>query len=231
MSGVASRGTANHANNLRTALNQVMKEAVNLGLVPDNVAAKVKPHRVPKVRRATLEPEQVRQLLDACDERFRSAVGLCYLQGWRISEVLGLAWQDLDLAVGTVVVRRGSTNVDGSGMVLGPTKSPRAGGRHLLAPSVVALLRQRREIQHADRELLGDAWHVVEHEGEALDLVFTDRYGKPMYRQHVDRALRKAAEPVGLDRSKLGTHTGRRSVVTNLYQLAAPTTVVVGPAA
>ncbi len=235
MSGVASRGTANHANNLRTALNQVMKEALNLGLVDENVAAKVKPHRVPKLQRTTLTPDEVRRLLGACDERFQAAVGLGYLQGWRISEALGVAWQDLDLDVtrqldhhegltsdaATVLVRRGATTVDGHGMVLGPTKSPRAGGRHLLAPSVVALLQRRREIQDGDRKILGEAWQSMPYDGEVIDPVFTDRYGKLEYRKHVDRAIRAAADTVGLDRSALGTHNRRRSVVTNLYATGA----------
>jgi site-specific recombinase XerD len=36
-------------------------------------------------------------------------------------------------------------------------------------------------------------------------------------RQHVDKAIRSAASRVGFDPKDLGTHTGRRSVVTNLY--------------
>ena len=35
--------------------------------------------------------------------------------------------------------------------------------------------------------------------------------------QHVDKAVRRAAEAAGLDPSDISTHTGRRSVVTNLY--------------
>ncbi len=50
-----------------------------------------------------------------------------------------------------------------------------------------------------------------------IDLVFVNPHGRPMPRQHVDRAVRKAAEAAGLDPSEIGTHTGRRSVVTNLY--------------
>jgi integrase len=38
-------------------------------------------------------------------------------------------------------------------------------------------------------------------------------------RQHVDRAIRKAGKAADLDPSHLGTHTGRRSVVTNLHAL------------
>lgn len=38
-----------------------------------------------------------------------------------------------------------------------------------------------------------------------------------MLRQHVDKAIRAAATAAGLDSTGLGTHAGRRSVVTNLY--------------
>ncbi|MEM9615525.1 MAG: hypothetical protein AAF962_03195 [Actinomycetota bacterium] len=95
LSDVADRGTANHANNLRATLGQALREAENLGLVDENAAAKVKPHRVPKKRRLTLTPEQIAELLGATDRRFAAAGALCYLHGWRISEALGLAWQDL----------------------------------------------------------------------------------------------------------------------------------------
>jgi integrase len=38
-----------------------------------------------------------------------------------------------------------------------------------------------------------------------------------MLRQHVDRAIRAAATRAGLDSTGLGTHAGRRSVVTSLF--------------
>lgn len=55
------------------------------------------------------------------------------------------------------------------------------------------------------------------YQGETLDLVFVNPYGGPMLRQHVDKAVRKAVGAAGLDPSDISTHTGRRSVVTNLY--------------
>ena len=112
---------------MRTLLVQVLDEAVSLGLAEENVAKKVRPPRVPKVQRPRLTPSQVSQLLDACDERFVAAVALCFVQGWRISEALGLAWQDLDLDAGTVRLRRGATYADRVGMILGPTTAPHTG--------------------------------------------------------------------------------------------------------
>ena len=123
ISRLVDRGAASRATNVRTLLVQVLDEAVSLGLAEANVAKKVRRPRVPKVTRPTLTPVEVVKLLDACDERFVAVVAFCYLHGWRVSEALGLAWQDLDLEAGTVHLRRGSTYADGEGMVLGPTKT------------------------------------------------------------------------------------------------------------
>jgi integrase len=84
---------------------------------------------------------------------------------------------------------------------------------------VVALLAARKDVQAADRAKLGDDWPTTTYMGEHLDLVFNTPTGAPVLRQHVDRAIRKAGKAADLDPSHLGTHTGRRSVVTNLHAL------------
>jgi integrase len=139
------------------------------------------------------------------------------VEGWRISEALGLAWEDIDIESRTVQLRRGSTYTDGVGMVLGPTKTRRTAGSQSLSPTVIALLAKRRSVQAEDRANLGDDWPLAEYDGESLDLVFTTANGAPMLRQHVDRAIRAAATKAGIDPTGLGTHAGRRSVVTSLF--------------
>ena len=217
VSELAKSGSASRARNVRALLAQVLDEALNLGLADDNVAKKVRSPRVPKVQRRTLSPAEVSQLLAACDERYAAAVALCFVQGWRVSEALGLAWQDIDLDAGAVRLRRGSTYADGIGMVLGPPKTNRTAGRQLLAPTALALLRAHRErwLQMRDRSAV--EWPETTYQGETLDLVFVNPSGKPMLRQHIGKAIRKAAQEIGIDPSEIGTHTGRRSVVTNLY--------------
>jgi integrase len=191
VSRMVDRGAASRAANIRTQLVQVLDEAVSLGLAETNVAKKVRRPKVPKVTRPTLTPVEVVKLLDACDERFVAVVAFCYLHGWRVSETLGLAWQDLDLEAGAARLRRGSTCNDGEGMVLGPTKTRRTAVWQLLGPSVVQPLRRRRELQALDWERVG-GWPQAECEGEFFDLVFTTPEEKPMLRQNVDRAIRAA---------------------------------------
>lgn len=217
VSDLLDRGAASRARNVRTLLVQIMDQAVQLGLAADNVARRVKSPRVPEVRRRTIAPVETQRLLGECDARFAAAVGLCYVQGWRISEALGLAWQDIDLESRTVRLRRASTYTDGVGMVLGPTKTRRTAGSQSLSPTVIDLLAKRRLVQEEDRAKVEGEWPTVDYDGEELDLVFTTASGTPMLRQHVDRAIRVAATRAGIDPTGLGTHVGRRSVVTSLF--------------
>jgi site-specific recombinase XerD len=90
-------------------------------------------------------------------------------------------------------------------------------GRQLLGPTVIQLLRKVRVRQEANREAAGAAWPEVFYEGERLELVFTNPMGGFVLRQHVDRTIRRAAAEIGLEPRHLGTHDGRRSVVTSLY--------------
>ena len=221
VSDLIDRGSPSRARNVRTLLTQIMDQAVQLGLAADNVARRVKTPRVPQVRRRTITPAETQQLLGQCDARFAAAVALCYVQGWRISEALGLAWQDIDIESRTVRLRRGSTYTDGVGMVLGPTKTRRTAGSQSLSPTVIGLLAKRRAVQDEDRAKLGDDWPLAVYDGESLDLVFTTASGAPMLRQHVDRAIRAAATKAGIDPTGLGTHAGRRSVVTSLFASGA----------
>jgi integrase len=217
ISELALAGSASRARNIRMLLVQLLDEAVNLGLADDNVARRVRSPRVPKEQRRTLSPTEVAALVAKCDERFAAAVALCFVQGWRVSEALGLAWQDLDLESGTVRVRRAATYADGVGMVLGPPKTSRTAGRQLLAPTVVRLLTAHRARGIELREAAIDVWPVTVYDEETIDLVFVNPIGGLVLRQHVDRAIRRAAVAAGIDPTGIGTHTGRRSVVTSLY--------------
>ncbi len=217
VSDLLDEGSASRARNVRTLLVQILEQGVEFGLATQNVARKVKAPKAASKQRRTITPDETQRLIAECDPRFAAAAALCFVQGWRISEALGLAWQDLDLDEGSVLVRRGSTYADRVGMVLGPTKTRGATGVQVLGRTVVSLLRARHDLFEADRLAFPGPWPKVEYDGEQLDVVFTTADGTPTLRQHVDRAIRKAAERAEIDSAGLGTHAGRRSVVTNLF--------------
>ena len=110
----------------------------------DRVAAPKVSHKSARA----LSSEEARRLVEAASaDRLGAAVALLFVQGWRVSEVLGLAWEDLDLDAGTAMVRRAAVYADGEGMVLGQTKNPGATGMHHLSAGVVEHLSVARRSQ------------------------------------------------------------------------------------
>jgi integrase len=150
-------------------------------------------------------------------DRLGAAVALLFVQGWRVSEVLGLAWSDLDLDAAVATVSRASAYADGIGMMLGPPKTEGAKGRHHLTPVVVELLRRRRRKQGEERLRSGPSWQQIAYEGRPIDLVFTTVSGGLLLRQAVTKAVVAAAKAAGLDAAGLGTHAGRSTAITVLY--------------
>jgi integrase len=202
----------------RATFRSVMSEAVNLGMIASNPVDRVRPPKIRASSRRALTAADARAVVAAgAEDRFGAAIPLLFVQGWRVSEVLGLAWSDLDLEAGVATVSRASVYADGVGMMLGPPKTEGAKGRHLLTPVVVELLRRRRQIQDQERERAGGAWREIVHEGRPIDLVFTTTTGELVLRQAITKAVATAATSAGVDPAGLGTHAGRSTAITVLY--------------
>ncbi|MET8805557.1 site-specific integrase [Streptomyces sp. NPDC004546] len=179
----------------RTALNEAVRRG-HLGKNPVELA------KAPKVGDYEVEPytvAEVQRLLKAADRHRNSARWAVALAlGLRQGEVLGLKWDDIDLAGGFLVVRRsrhrpqyahGCTEPCGrkaagycpqrrrTNPETSTTKS-RAGRRAVGLPEqLVDLLRAHRKAQEAEREAAGKRWV----EG---GWVFPNEYGRvPSHRE------------------------------------------------
>ncbi len=205
--------------NCRKVCRQAFTEAVKFRLIAANPFDLVKAPRAKRVKAGrALSPTDAKALITASqDLRLGAAVTLLFCQGWRVSEVLGLAWEDLDLDAGTAQIRRGASYTSSVGMVLGSTKTSGAEGVHYLAPVSVAHLRKRRDEQQLEREAMGAEWQDHVYDGESLTMVFTATHGGLANRQAVTKEISRAAKLAGLDPEGLASHSGRRTVVTALY--------------
>ena len=213
-SGLASGTVAD----VRVTLHQVLEQAVIHELIASNPVDRVAAPKVTHKSARALTSEEARRLVEAASaDRLGAAVALLFVQGWRVSEVLGLAWEDLDLDAGVALVRRAAVYVDGEGMVLGQTKNAGAAGTHHLSAGVVDQLRTRRKAQAMERLAIGERWRSHQYEGRAVVPVFTNTAGGLVNRQAVAKAVTRAAERSGIDPVGLSTHTGRRTAVTVLY--------------
>lgn len=219
---------ASSIRNVRARMRQLGSAAVDLGYLASNPVLRVPaPKGTAEDRRArrSLTPDEVRRLLGALDGggRLDAGVAMLFTSGSRASEVLGLAWSDIDLDAGTALVRRACTYTGGGvGPRLDRPKTTATAGVHHLAPTVVTLLRRRLADQEVEREVAGDDWQQVTYEGQPLELVFSGALGGLPLRQKLYTAVQAACVAAGIDPAGVGTHTGRRSTVTALYVSGLP---------
>jgi integrase len=218
-SGRSSR-TASHA---RVILRRALADAQRDGLVHRNVAALARPPRVtPRTiepGRDYLEAAHLRRLLAvAAEYRIGALVTVAATTGLRQGELLGLTWDDIDLAAGTLTVRRSMARSWDGGYELAAPKTNRSRRTVYLAePTIEAFRREQRE-QAAARDAAATAWQ------DTAGLVFTDAVGRPLYPTAVHRAFHELLTAAGLP--SVPFHGLRHSTATALLSAGVPLRVV-----
>lgn len=166
-------------------LHKALKDAVRWGYLARNVADLVDgPHR-PHVERTCPTPDQVRALFNAAAARRDRCLALYMLlaySGARPSEVLGLTWEDIDMANATVSISKTRpTNRDPR--LVEPTKTAKSRRLVSIPAELVEVLRQHRTVQMTRRLAVGAAW-------QDTNLVFANRVGGPLYWSTISIAFR-----------------------------------------
>jgi integrase len=174
--------------NIHAVLRRALTMAVRQGLVTRNVAARefVDPPRVPASEPRALSADEVRRLLDEAkgdrlEALFVTAVGT----GLRQGELLGLAWEDVDLDVGRISVRRELVRREGR-YQRDELKTPQSRRAVPLPPAVVDAL-----IAHRGRVIVEGFLPT------ATGPVFTNAKGEPLsgswVTHHFYRLLNRAS--------------------------------------
>jgi integrase len=189
-------------------LESVMRYAFRNGWIAEspvgNLERDERPHPARRSQRV-LGRAEIARLLDNSLPTYRVLLATAVFTGMRLSELLGLIWDDVDLIGGSGHVRaqlsRARTDVPARRV---PPKTQSAARRIPLAPQLAALLGEHRSISR--------------HNGGA-DWVFATRYGTPLSQRNVQRsALTPAATVAGLGRddSPLRFHDLRHTVASHL---------------
>jgi integrase len=200
--------------------------------------------RPPRVEEEEIEPygvEEVRPCLFQAAAELRNSVRwvIALALGLRQGEVLGLKWDDVDLDIGTLTVRRNRTRPKyrhGCGQpcgrspgycpqrvatraATGATKS-RAGRRRLGLPAeLVALLRAHRAEQDRERETACQLW-------EEGGWVFTTPTGRPINPSTDYHAWKDLIARAGVRDARL--HDARHTAATVLLILGVSERAVMG---
>ena len=193
-----SRSTLQH---IKATLSRLFSDAVAWGYVRDNPVRNVKlPHARLAPPQPFLTPEQVRMLVFALREPYRTIVLTAVLTGLRPSELFGLYWSDFNFERQTMQINRSYYMGE-----LGMLKTNRS-RRTLVMPAVLHRALQ----EHRERS-----------KRTAHDLVFSTRAGKPI---DPSRVLKKAVYPVlaKLNIPRVGWRAFRHTVATLLQQSGVP---------
>lgn len=146
LSDLGKRMSAKSVRNIHTVLRRALGQAVRLGLVTRNVASRefVDAPRVPFNEPRVLSVDEVHRLLaTAADDRLLALFVVAVGTGLRQGELLGLAWEDLDLANARLTVRRELVYRDGKYRREEP-KTDRSRRVVPLAQPIIAALEEHR---------------------------------------------------------------------------------------
>lgn len=171
-------------------LKSALEHAVREEEIPRNVARNVR-MGTPRPRRfEPLTAEEARAFLAATDgHRLSALFELALRTGLRKGELLGLRWEDLDLAGGTASIRRTLQRTNSGGLTALPTKTQSSDRRIALPTECVRSLEQHRERQTREREAAGTNW-------KASGYLFTRPDGNPIEAAtltwHFNTLLRRA---------------------------------------
>ena len=186
---------------IRATMSRACASAKEWGYLEHNPASGVRlPHKHPIRPKVTLQPAELRAILDRLEEPHRTMVLLIAVTGMRISELLGLQWPDIDFGRRLIHIRRT--------FYRGYFGLPKTQASERVIPMTDGLfLALQRHQRHLKRNTLA--------------LVFPNADGKPYEAANLlRRLLHPALAKCGLP--KTGWRVFRRSVATALSEMREP---------
>ena len=191
-------------------LRAALRQAVEWGLVARNPLTGIKPPSAPvKEMRVWTEDQATRFLEAAESSRYYALLYLALATGMRSGELLGLVWNDIDFAAGTITIRRTLAGVSGGAPVWQDPKTRAARRKLPIDPHTVEVLRQHRKRQAEERLKAGPAWR--DH-----GLVFCTQSGRPVIHTNLYYLVRGVAKRAGVPSIRF--HDLRHTHATLLFR-------------
>lgn len=200
--GLSSSTVRHHIVCLHTAL----QNAVKMGVLVRNPVDAVTIPRAGRHEMRTMSESDVHIFLEmARPTQYYALFYTLLFTGIRQSELLGLRWQDVDLLLLQISVKRSLHQIKGGKIIFRQPKTETSRRQVDLTPSTVAVLREHQDSQNKLRESLG--YPALTND----DLVFCQYDGKPFLPNTVTHNWIKLVRRSGLKGIRLHdarhTHT------------------------
>ena len=215
--------SANTRRLARSILRRALRWGEHEGTVKRNVAAISQGVKLNATEGRTLTPTQARTLLESVKgHRLEAAFAVALSLGLRRGELLGLAWDDVDLDADPprLTVRHGIKRLKG-GLIREDCKTPKSRRTVYLPGPVVEVLRAHRRRQLDERLAAGDLWEPMPL---GADLIFRSPVGTAVDPANFLHAVYGATEAAGLGR--WSAHELRHSAASLLIAQNVPLKVV-----
>jgi integrase len=201
-------GSPQTIHHCRAVLRRALNVAVRQRILARNAAIAVELPEVDEFVGDPLTVAEARQLLEAtAADRLGPLWRFALVTGLRQAELLGLAWDDVDLKAGRITVRAQLARRDGKWIRIEGTKTGRRLHSVSIDPATVAVLRAHQVRQADERRPTWLFW----------GLVFVTVSGMPWERSAILRAWHAACDAAGVSRRRF--HDLRVSSATILEEL------------
>lgn len=175
-------------------LHKALKKATELEYIPKNPATNCTLPRVEREEIHPLDDDQTAALLAAArGSDLEHFVTVALFTGMRLSELLGLTWDSVDMELGTITIDKQITRIEHRAN--GLFASPKSGKARTLTPALSVMLelkaQHRRQLEAQLRA--GPVWD------NSPGLVFTDSTGGPLCQQYIYKRFLKLLAAAGLE--------------------------------
>lgn len=207
-------------NSVHRVLKNMLRTAERTDVVTRCVADLVQAPSIDQRKMIILSTDQARSLMrESRGHRLEALFELALMSGARISELIGLRWQDISFDRGMLSIRQ-ALQMKHQGVVFGEVKT-KAGIRDIpLDDGMLKSLRNHRVRMTEEALALGAPWN------NELDLVFVSRSGTPLSVTNIRRRdFKPLVEQAGLP-SALRLHDLRHFFASYNLSKNVPVTVV-----
>lgn len=179
-------------------LKRALRWAESWDMLGRNVAEKVKPPKGTVKESRAMTAEQARRFLDAAaGSRYEALFRLGLTVPSRPGELAGLCWDCIDWERNVVHFRRAlHKDIDTGRVYLDKLKTPQSRRSIEVTSDVMQALRRRWHEQEVERVAPARQWRQWTTTGDGL--VFTTRYGTPLYTHKLRKLTATAAARAGL---------------------------------
>ncbi|MBG9589523.1 site-specific integrase [Cytobacillus firmus] len=194
--------------NVHKVLNNALKQAVKLELIPKNVASVVEPPKATKNEIKVWDVHEVQQFLKVTQSnRYHIVYLIALTTGMRQGEILGLRWQDVDFDREVLHVRQ---TLSHDGIELNSHTKTAAGTRTIALPEqVLHALKTHKIIQAKEKLKTGELY-------ENFDLIVSTSVGTPLHPRNLLRNFYSQIEKANLN--KIRFHDLRHTHATLLLK-------------